>query len=229
MKFELRRTARGLSNEELLDDLRRVAHELGRDTVTLSEYSEYGVGHASTIQRRYGSWFKALEDAGLRPSRSPLGVSAEELFENLRIVWTSLGRQPSYGDIKAPLSQYSAGTYENRFGSWSKALEKFVEWVDSAETTVPDDPQIQTNNSQRNAQVQPHRTKREITERLRFRILVRDGFRCGACGASPLENRGTDLHVDHIVPWSKGGETVPENLTTKCSRCNLGKSDAFEV
>ncbi len=64
---------------------------------------------------------------------------------------------------------------------------------------------------------------------MRFRILVRDGFRCGSCGASPLENRGTELHVDHMVPWSKGGETVPDNLATKCSRCNLGKGDAFEA
>jgi len=228
MKFELRKTARGLSDEELLGDLRRVARELGRDTVTISEYTEHGLGHASTIQRRFGSWFKALEDAGLKPSRSRIGISDEELFENLRAVWTSLGRQPSYGEIKAPLSQYSAGTYENRFGSWSQALQQFVAWVNADEPAEPDEPQIQTETT-RNARVQARRTKREVTERLRFRILVRDGFRCGACGASPLENRGTELHVDHIVPWSKGGETVPENLATKCSRCNLGKGDAFEA
>ncbi|WP_343324290.1 HNH endonuclease signature motif containing protein [Streptococcus sp. Marseille-P8640] len=33
------------------------------------------------------------------------------------------------------------------------------------------------------------------------------------------------LHVDHIIPWSKGGETVLGNLQTLCSKCNLGKSD----
>lgn len=228
MKFELRKTARGLSDEELLGDLRRVARELGRDTVTISEYTEHGLGHASTIQRRFGSWFKALEDAGLKPSRSRIGISDEELFENLRAVWTSLGRQPSYGEIKAPLCQYSAGTYENRFGSWSQALQQFVEWVNADDAAEPDEPRIQKETA-RNARAQARRSKREFSERLRFRILVRDGFRCGACGASPLENRGTELHVDHIVPWSKGGETVPENLATKCSRCNLGKGDAFEA
>ena len=228
MKFELRKTARGLSDEELLGDLRRVARELSRDTVTISEYTEHGLGHASTIQRRFGSWFKALEDAGLKPSRSRIGISDEELFENLRTVWTSLGRQPSYGEIKSPLSQYSSGTYENRFGSWSQALLLFVEWVNADETAVPDEPQIRADSA-RSAKGQAHRTKREISERLRFRILVRDGFRCGTCGASPLENRGIELHVDHIVPWSKDGETVPENLATKCSRCNLGKGDMFEV
>jgi 5-methylcytosine-specific restriction endonuclease McrA len=33
------------------------------------------------------------------------------------------------------------------------------------------------------------------------------------------------LHIDHIVPWSKGGETALENLETLCSECNLGKSN----
>lgn len=228
MKFELRKTARGLSDDELLEDLRRVARKLGRDTVTISEYTEHGLGHATTIQRRFRSWFKALEDAGLKPSRSRIGISNEELFENLRVVWMSLGRQPSYGEIRAPLSQYSAGTYEKRLGSWSQALQQFVEWVNADEGSESDGAQIE-NASPRSARPQARRTKREITERMRFRILLRDGFRCGACGASPLENRGTDLHVDHIMPWSKGGETVPGNLATKCSRCNLGKGDAFEA
>ena len=67
MKFELRKTARGLSDEALLSDMRRVAQKLGRDTATIAEYSEHGLGHASTIQRRFGSWFKALDRAGLNP------------------------------------------------------------------------------------------------------------------------------------------------------------------
>jgi len=63
-----------------------------------------------------------------------------------------------------------------------------------------------------------HKTKREISERLRFKILIRDGFTC---------KMGVELHIDHITPWSKGGETLSENLETKCSRCNLGKGNAF--
>ncbi|MCW5775769.1 MAG: HNH endonuclease [Phycisphaeraceae bacterium] len=31
------------------------------------------------------------------------------------------------------------------------------------------------------------------------------------------------LHVDHILAWSNGGETVLANLQTLCDRCNLGK------
>jgi 5-methylcytosine-specific restriction endonuclease McrA len=74
-----------------------------------------------------------------------------------------------------------------------------------------------------------HKTKREISERLRFRILMRDGFSCKSCGRSPVKELGVELHVDHIIPWSKGGETVPDNLETKCEKCNLGKGNAFNV
>ena len=70
-----------------------------------------------------------------------------------------------------------------------------------------------------------HYTSRNINARLRFKVLSRDNFKCCACGASPAKDPSVELHVDHIIPWSKGGETELENLQTLCSKCNLGKSD----
>lgn len=70
-----------------------------------------------------------------------------------------------------------------------------------------------------------HKTKRDISVGLRFKILKRDNFKCCACGASPAKDPNVELHIDHIIPWSKGGETTEENLQTLCSKCNLGKSD----
>ncbi|MGH8524636.1 MAG: HNH endonuclease [Gammaproteobacteria bacterium] len=67
------------------------------------------------------------------------------------------------------------------------------------------------------------RTPRDPSLRLRFRILQRDRFACQGCGASPAITVGVELHVDHVIPWSEGGETTTENLRTLCSRCNLGK------
>ena len=45
-----------------------------------------------------------------------------------------------------------------------------------------------------------------------------DGFQCQSCGASPLRTPGTELHVDHILPWSSGGEAVDSNLQSKRPR-----------
>ena len=134
MKFELEESLRGAPDEDLLEDLRHSAKAIGRDTITIAEYGEIGKAHPCTIQRRFGSWFKALKLAGLQPSRSKFGITEEELFENIKSLWISLGRQPRYTEVKAPSSQFSAGTYENRFGSWSKALREFVSWVNSDST-----------------------------------------------------------------------------------------------
>lgn len=70
-----------------------------------------------------------------------------------------------------------------------------------------------------------HKTKREIPVSLRYQILKRDNFKCVICGASPATDPSIILHIDHIKPWSKGGETTVDNLQTLCSKCNLGKSD----
>ena len=60
-----------------------------------------------------------------------------------------------------------------------------------------------------------------MTEKLRMRVLRRDGYRCRICGASASD--GVKLEVDHIVPVSKGGRTEERNLQTLCDRCNRGK------
>lgn len=64
-----------------------------------------------------------------------------------------------------------------------------------------------------------------LTPSLRYDIMKRDGFRCTICGRG--QEDGVKLHVDHIKPVSKGGETTPNNLRTLCQDCNLGKSDKY--
>ena len=60
--------------------------------------------------------------------------------------------------------------------------------------------------------------------KLRFEIFKKDNFRCVYCGKTP-EEYNIKLHLDHILPRSKGGEDVISNLRTSCSQCNLGKRD----
>ena len=73
----------------------------------------------------------------------------------------------------------------------------------------------------RQYQIKVERAK--MTDSLRYDILKRDNFRCQICGSSAQD--GVKLHVDHIVPVAKGGQTIPSNLRTLCDRCNMGKSD----
>lgn len=229
MRFELEETNRGASDEELLADLRRCAKQLGGRTVTPSQYRTIGRFHEGIFAKRLGSWVSALQRAGLRTSRSA-SPSDEQLFTNIRTRWVALGRQPRYREMRRPQSDYSFKVYRNRFGSWPEALSRFVEWANSVSTSDAAPSEGQAIDF--SVDVVPHverRSPREVSERQRFRILLRDGFQCQSCGASPLRTPGTELHVDHILPWSSGGETVDSNLQSKCSRCNLGKNNAFHA
>lgn len=68
--------------------------------------------------------------------------------------------------------------------------------------------------------------RRIMTDSLRYDIMKRDGFHCVLCGRGAED--GVKLHVDHIIPVSKGGKTTPDNLRTLCERCNLGKRDKYD-
>jgi 5-methylcytosine-specific restriction endonuclease McrA len=49
-------------------------------------------------------------------------------------------------------------------------------------------------------------------------VLDRDGRRCTKCGCAGSKNNPLRCH--HIIPVSKGGQTVPYNLTTVCEHCH---------
>ena len=63
----------------------------------------------------------------------------------------------------------------------------------------------------------------KVPSGLRYRVFCRDGWRCQSCGL--ISRHGAILHVDHIIPRSKGGGSDMENLQTLCVACNLGKSN----
>lgn len=229
MKYEIKLRRTNIPEEELLIDVRRVANELNKNTVSIHEYEQEGCFDAQNIARRFRSWNKMLIKAKLEIGLV-VNISDEELYRNLEEVWTKLGRQPARREMKAPVSKYSESPYLRRFGNWNNTLKAFIEYVNQDQNETADNGN-QNNNDMIKVQFgKPiKRTRREISDRLRFRILLRDGFTCRKCGRSPLKSPGVELHVDHVVPWSKGGETTPENLETKCKKCNLGKGNAFNV
>ena len=63
----------------------------------------------------------------------------------------------------------------------------------------------------------PRAVQRKISRRALF---ARDGWRCVYCGTS-----GGRLTLDHVVPRSRGGDSVWENVVTSCAPCNLRKGD----
>jgi 5-methylcytosine-specific restriction protein A len=62
-----------------------------------------------------------------------------------------------------------------------------------------------------------------IPESTRSLVLERDNYTCRNCGVKQSE--GFTMHVDHIIPVSKGGNNEMENLQTLCPKCNSQKHD----
>lgn len=62
-----------------------------------------------------------------------------------------------------------------------------------------------------------------MTTKLREQIKARDSYTCLYCGVSVTTEPHLLLEVDHIVPVSKGGLSVHENLQTLCWKCNRSK------
>jgi 5-methylcytosine-specific restriction endonuclease McrA len=55
-------------------------------------------------------------------------------------------------------------------------------------------------------------------------ILLRDRYRCQYCGERFASE---NLTFDHVIPRSKGGQTVWENILTCCVPCNARKRDSL--
>lgn len=62
-----------------------------------------------------------------------------------------------------------------------------------------------------------------MTKVLRDKIKVRDNYTCQICGRYMPD--GVGLHIDHIIPISKGGKSIESNLQVLCDKCNHSKSN----
>jgi hypothetical protein len=130
MDYDIKRLS-DYSEESLLDELRRVAKKIGKDTMTFKEFKAAG-GRISDrpIRRIFGSWNAALEKAGISKSVI-INISDEDLFAEIGKLWDRLGRQPTQREMQR-LGKFSERPYARRFGSWLKALEEFVRWKDES-------------------------------------------------------------------------------------------------
>ena len=65
-------------------------------------------------------------------------------------------------------------------------------------------------------------SKRSFSKEDISKKLLEQNYKCASCGAS-IDNNTT--HADHIIPFSKGGQSNIENLQMLCRHCNLKKGN----
>lgn len=121
--YEPREPDSEVTDEELLDELERLADELGKRP-TAAEMNDHGAHWASTYRRAFGSWNAACEAVGLETG-SPVAqetLSEAELLEELTRVAEVCGAPPSVSDMRDE-GKYGPRTYIRRFGSWNAAVK----------------------------------------------------------------------------------------------------------
>lgn len=218
----------------MIEAIQAYAAEFYGESPTLDEIAKRLGLHTSTIFHRFGKWQGLLNSVGLKPVSSGRRYSDEKCFENIVALWTHYGRQPHFAELNQLPSTIGSKAYVLRWGGWRNALAAFIDYVnqqpqDSVDSQV--EPPQEPGNQDETADVSallPSFVQRSISLALRYKVLSRDRFRCTICGRSPAKDPDIELHVDHIIPWSKSGQNSPDNLRVLCFDCNLGKGTRIE-
>jgi hypothetical protein len=219
-----------ITNEEIVSELKRVATFLKTNSFTRLEFANNSHLNKNVFFHKDNTFNSFMKLAGLDPPKLSKRFSDQDCFENLLKVWTHYGRQPHFREMKTLPSVVGPNAYIYRWGSWTKALLAFLEKANSdikeTESTI-DSVDVNILPKETKKVMQPE-NRREIPLGLRFNILQRDRYKCVICGRSPATKLSIELHVDHILPFSKGGQTRDDNLRTLCNECNIGKSDKLD-
>lgn len=112
----------GLSNPELLRDLREAATRLGH-TPTRDEFNEFGSYRSvSVYSSRFGSWNAALEKAELELNHEH-NIPKSKLIAEVERLAAEKGKTPTLSEFarKAP---YSSGVIYRKFASWNELLKQ---------------------------------------------------------------------------------------------------------
>jgi hypothetical protein len=112
---------------------------------------------------------------------------------------------------------------QNKKCSFQKIISKLN--YENLIQNYPDMENMDLSNSNEIKNIKIDETK-FVRAGVRWQVFERDDFKCVACGKSAYD--GAILHVDHIIPKSKGGNNSIDNYQTLCHLCNIGKSNKSE-
>lgn len=119
---------------------------------------------------------------------------------------------------------------QTRYQQWNYVKQAYK--VQNVEKTVPCnytylksryDKLMSIGGEQTLFEYQMSNQRKLMTKELRRAVMERDNYTCQKCGKYMPDEVG--LHIDHVVPVSKGGKSVMSNLQVLCSKCNLSKSN----
>ena len=203
---------------------------LRRQSLTVDDFKKHATIGPDAVRARFGGWPQALRAAGLEPVNHGKRYSDEACLENLLAVWTHYGRPPKYQEMNKTPSAVGGKAYMKRWGTWNRAVHAFTDYVESearASSTEIRPPEPSgagpVNTLWRNPKTAEIPRSASAIE-----CCAETDSAAFPVGGVRATDSGCELHVDHVIPFSKGGKTTFENLRALCAECNLGKGSTLE-
>ncbi len=109
---------------EILADIQRVAHDLGRTTLTVKEYRRLGSFSVKQVYAIFGSWLTALQFARLELSRPSVHVAKASLLQDMRRVALMSDQHTLTAAQYRRKGVFHSSTIAHAFGGWALALRR---------------------------------------------------------------------------------------------------------
>jgi hypothetical protein len=96
--------------------------------------------------------------------------------------------------------------------------DKSLEYLIKEELSYSDEPWATINTKQR------RRNYANLFCKDMRKVLIHEDVSCAKC-----ERTGSSMHIDHIIPVSKGGTNTVDNVQVLCYQCNLKKGSKRQL
>lgn len=210
-RYELRRpNMRRISKAQVLQALRDCARRHGGRPFRTVDFVEWRGRPCclGTVVKHFGSWSKALAAINLRPEFES-NLDAGRLIAELERIWRHVGHSPRPCDVRRH-GRFAVNVYTRRWKT-----------VRNCCMLIAAHRRGELSRAELLASAPRAGVRKTLAFATRLAIFRRDRFRCALCADSPATSPTCELHIDHILPLSRGGGNEIDNLRTLCSGCNL--------
>jgi hypothetical protein len=128
MKYEVVGVSSDAEQQAILEDIRRLARLLGRESLSLAEFRRHGTTSFKKVLRAFGTWNKAITAAGLTPLkgshvRRRTRLGQEDIISEIRRVARLLDKQSVSVAEFEKYANVSEMTILRAFGTWNAAAQ----------------------------------------------------------------------------------------------------------
>lgn len=123
-----------MSKEEMINLMKQLAEQNG-EAPTFEKFCKAANVTSRAVRKHFGTWARALEEAGLKREGAGYPVPMEQLFRDWARVARMLGKIPTVAEYDQ-FGRHCAKPFQMRFGGWPQvptALQVFAEKAGLAE------------------------------------------------------------------------------------------------